>query len=592
MKIQPADKRELLKAAMGKIPCDLAVTNVRYVNVFTGEVYPATVFVHQGFVVHVEDQDPAKELSLAKQVIDGENHFLIPGFIDAHIHIESSMMTPRNFARAVIPRGTTTVVTDPHEITNVFGEEAVHYMHDAGLDLPMRQFIDIPSCVPAVPGLENAGAVIDAAAVDRLAKLPNVIGLAEVMDFIGVVEGDDRMVDIIEAAEKNGLYIQGHMPGVENRRMFSAYLIGGPICCHETRDTWEAVAKLRTGIHVDARESSITKNIADIMAGVRDHTFHDHLCFCTDDRESDDILYVGHMDEVVRQAVKNGMDGINAVKCATLNTAREIHMDNLGAVAPGYTADMLLVDNLSDFNVKSVFYMGQLVAKDGKLVAYIQDKPAEIESRYSMNVPNLTLEDFRLKAPEGCGDKVKVNVLTYYSEELAITRAVTEEIPVKNGFVDISSDPGLCYAMIINRYGTGGRAFDLVRNFGLMKGADGSTVSHDCHNLCIVFKDAESGYAVYKALVECGGGMACADGNEITGLLRLQVGGLMSTLRPEQMAEQSDAMKKALNALGLPQKNPLLRIATMALPVIPEAKFSDLGLVDVMAKKLIPIFPQ
>jgi len=592
MKIQPADKRELLKAAMGKIPCDLAVTNVRYVNVFTGEVYPATVFVHQGFVVHVEDQDPAKELSLAKQVIDGENHFLIPGFIDAHIHIESSMMTPRNFARAVIPRGTTTVVTDPHEITNVFGEEAVHYMHDAGLDLPMRQFIDIPSCVPAVPGLENAGAVIDAAAVDRLAKLPNVIGLAEVMDFIGVVEGDDRMVDIIEAAEKNGLYIQGHMPGVENRRMFSAYLIGGPICCHETRDTWEAVAKLRAGIHVDARESSITKNMADIMAGVRDHTFHDHLCFCTDDRESDDILYVGHMDEVVRQAVKNGMDGINAVKCATLNTAREIHMDNLGAVAPGYAADMLLVDNLSDFNVKSVFYMGQLVAKDGRLIADIQDKPAEIENRYSMNVPKLALEAFRLKAPEGCGDKVKVNVLTYYSEELAITRAVTEEIPVKNGFVDISSDPGLCYAMIINRYGTGGRAFGLVRNFGLKKGADGSTVSHDCHNLCIVFKDAESGYAVYKALVECGGGMACADGNEITGLLRLQVGGLMSTLRPEQMAEQSDAMKKALNALGLPQKNPLLRIATMALPVIPEAKFSDLGLVDVMAKKLIPIFPQ
>ena len=592
MKIQPADKRELLKAAMGKIPCDLAVTNVRYVNVFTGEVYPATVFVHQGFVVHVEDQDPAKELGLAKQVIDGENHFLIPGFIDAHIHIESSMMTPRNFARAVIPRGTTTVVTDPHEITNVFGEEAVHYMHDAGLDLPMRQLIDIPSCVPAVPGLENAGAVIDAAAVDRLAKLPNVIGLAEVMDFIGVVEGDDRMMDIIEAAEKNGLYIQGHMPGVENRRMFSAYLIGGPVCCHETRDTWEAIAKLRTGIHVDARESSITKNIADIMAGVRDHTFHDHLCFCTDDRESDDILYVGHMDEVVRQAVKNGMDGINAVKCATFNTAREIHMDNLGAVAPGYAADMLLVDNLSDFNVKSVFYMGQLVAKDGKLVAEIQDKPAEMEGRNSMNVPKLTLGDFRLKAPEGCGDKVKVNVLTYYSEELAITRAVTEEVPVKDGFVDISGDPGLCYAMIINRYGTGGYAFGLVRSFGLKKGADGSTVSHDCHNLSIVFKDAESGFAVYKALAECGGGMACADGEKVTGLLRLQVGGLMSTLRPEQMAEQSDAMKKALNALGLPQKNPLLRIATMALPVIPEAKFSDLGLVDVMAKKLIPIFPQ
>ena len=590
MKIQPSDKRELLKAAMGKVPCDLAVTNVRYVNVFTGEIYPATVFVHQGFVVHVEDKEPAKELNLAKQVIDGENNFLIPGFIDAHIHIESSMMTPRNFARAVIPRGTTTVVTDPHEITNVFGEDAVRYMHDAGYDLPMRQFIDIPSCVPAVPGLEQAGAVIDAAAVDRLAKLPNIIGLAEVMDFIGVIDGEDRMMDIIEVAEKNGLYIQGHMPGA-NGRMVSAYLIGGPSTCHETRGADEAVAKLRTGIHVDARESSITKNMAAILSGVLEHPFHDHLSFCTDDREADDILYVGHMDEVVRQAVKNGMDGVTAVKSATLNTAKEIHFDNLGAVAPGYAADMLLVDNLADFNVKSVFYMGQLVAKDGKLVAEIQAKPAEIESRFSMNVPKLTLDDFRLKAPTD-GDKVKANILTYYSEELAVTKAVTEEVPVKDGFVDISKDPELCYAMIINRYGTGNYTFGLVRRFGLRKGANGSTVSHDCHNLSIVFKDPESGFAVYNALVGCGGGMACADRGEITGLLRLRVGGLMSTDRPEQVAEQSDKMKKALNALGLPQENPLLRIATMALPVIPEAKFSDLGLVDVMAKKLIPIFPQ
>jgi len=590
MKIQPSDKRELLKAAMGKIPCDLAVTNVRYVNVFTGEIYPATVFVHQGFVVHVEDKEPAKELKLAKQVIDGENNFLIPGFIDAHIHIESSMLTPRNFARAVIPRGTTTVVTDPHEITNVFGEDAVRYMHDAGCDLPMRQFIDIPSCVPAVPGLEQAGAVIDADAVDRLAKLPNVIGLAEVMDFVGVIDGEDRMMDIIEVAEKNGLYIQGHMPGA-NGRMVSAYLIGGPSTCHETRDTDEAIAKIRTGLHVDARESSITKNMAAILAGVREHPFHDHLSFCTDDREADDILYVGHMDEVVRQAVKNGMDGVAAVKSATLNTAKEIHFDNLGAVAPGYTADMLLVDNLADFNVKAVFYMGQLVAKDGKLAVEIKDKPADMESRFSMNVPKLALDDFRLKSPSA-GDKVKANVLTYYSEELAVTKAITEEVPVKDGFVDISGDPDLCYAMIINRYGKGNYTFGLVRNFGLKKGANASTVSHDCHNLCIVFKDPESGFAVYNALVECGGGMACAENGEITGLLKLQVGGLMSIDRPEQVAVQSDKMKKALNRLGLPQENPLLRIATMALPVIPESKFSDLGLVDVMAKKLIPIFPQ
>lgn len=590
MKIQPKDKRELLKAAMGRIPCDLAVTNVQYVNVFTGEVYPATVYVHDGFVVHVEDKELDKDLGLAKKVIDGGRQYLIPGLIDAHIHIESSMLTPRNFARAVLPRGTTTVVTDPHEITNVFGEEAVRYMHDAGYDLPMTQYIDIPSCVPSVPGLEEAGAEIDAAAVDRLAKLPNVIGLAEVMDFVGVVEGEDRMMDIIETAERNDLYLQGHLPGASGR-MVSAYLIGGPNTCHETRETWEAIGKMRAGMHVDARESSITKNMNAILAGVRDYKFHDHLSLCTDDREADDILYVGHMDEVLRQAVKNGLDGISAVKSASLNTAKEIGIENLGAVAPGYVADMLLVDNLADFNVQSVFHRGQLVAQDGKLLADIQDKPFEIEKRNSMNVPQLTLEDFRLKSPVA-GDKVKVNTLTYYSELLSVTKAETLEVPVTDGIVDISGDPDLCYAMIINRYGSGNVTFGLVRGFGLQKGANGSTVSHDCHNLSIVFKDAESGYAVYKALVECGGGMACGENGKITGLLQLSVGGLMSDKRPEVVAEQSDAMKKALNALGLPQKNPLLRIATMALPVIPEAKFSDLGLVDVLGKKLIPIFPQ
>lgn len=590
MKIQPKDKRMLLKASLGRIPCDLAITNVQYVNVFTGEIYPATVYVHDGFVIHVEDKELDKDLNLANKVIDGGYQYLIPGLIDAHIHIESSMMTPRNFARAVLPRGTTTVVTDPHEITNVFGEEAVRYMHDAGYDLPMTQYIDIPSCVPSVPGLEEAGAEINASIVDRLAKLPNVIGLAEVMDFVGVVEGEDRMMDIIETAEKNGLYLQGHLPGATGRTV-SAYLIGGPNTCHETRDTWEAIEKLRAGMHVDARESSITKNMNAILAGVRDHKFHDHLSLCTDDREADDILFVGHMDEVLRQAVKNGLDGITAVKSATLNTAKEIGIENLGAVAPGYVADMLIVDNLADFNVQYVFYRGQLVAQDGKLLADIQDKPFEIESRNSMNVPELTLDDFRLKSPVA-GDTVKVNTLVYTSDLLSITKAETLEVPVTDGVVDISGDPELCYAMIINRYGSGNVAFGLVRGFGLKKGANGSTVSHDCHNLSIVFKDAESGYAVYKALAACGGGMACAENGELTGLLKLPVGGLMSDQRPEVVAEQSAVMKKALNLLGLPQKNPLLRIATMALPVVPEAKYSDLGLVDVLAKKLIPIFPE
>ena len=258
MKIQPNDKKQLLKAALGEIRSDLAITNVQLVNVITGEIYPADVFVYDGMIAHVEYKNPGTELDKANEVIDGEGKYLIPGFIDAHEHIESSMMTPRNFAKGVIPHGTTTVVTDPHEIANVCGMEGVRYMHEAGEDLPMRQLIDVPSCVPAVPGLENAGAEFFAKEIEELASMDRVIGLAEVMDFLAVIHGEDRMMDIIDVMDKKGLYLQGHAPSVSGR-MLSAYLCGGPNTCHESRERNEALEKLRSGMYVDARESSITK---------------------------------------------------------------------------------------------------------------------------------------------------------------------------------------------------------------------------------------------------------------------------------------------------------------------------------------------
>lgn len=589
MKIQPKNKRNLLAAALGKINCDLAVVNTKYVNLFTGEIYPANVFVHEGFVVHVEKDDLKDGLSKVTKVIDAEGRYIIPGFIDSHIHIESSMMTPRNFAAAVVPHGTTTVVTDPHEIANVFGEDAVRYMHDAGCDLPMRQFIDIPSCVPAVPGLESGGAEFDATTIDRLAKLPNVIGLAEVMDFVGVVNGEDRMMDIIDIAEKNGLYLQGHAPFCTGR-MLSAYLVGGPHTCHETREGSEAVAKLRAGMYVDTRESSIAKNAADIWNGVKDLPWRDRMSVCTDDREADDILENGHMNLVVRTLIKLGMDPLEAIRAATVHNAQAFHAENLGAVAPGFVADMLLVDTLEGLEVNTVFFGGEIVAKEGKLLATIEPKEFEIEKLNSMNAPKLSLDDFKLKAPNPSANTVKVNVLTYTSLNLSVTACVTEELPVKNGIVDLSGDPDLFYAMIINRYGTGNYTFGVVRGFGAKCGANGSTVSHDCHNLCIVFKDAESGFAVYNELVACGGGMCSAIDGKVTGTLKLSVGGLMSPDSPQETAKQITSMKKALHDIGLDLENPLLRIATLALPVIPEYKFSDLGLVNVLEKKLTPIF--
>ena len=589
MKIQPKDKRTLMAAAMGRIECDLAVTNTRYLNLFTGEEYPATVYIHDGFVVHVEP-DPKTPPEKAKRVVDAQGRYILPGLIDSHVHIESSLMTPPVFASAVIPRGVTTVITDPHEIGNVLGEEAVVYMHDAGSGLPMYQFIDIPSCVPSVPGLEEAGASFDAEVIQRLAKLPNVIGLAEVMDFLGVVDGEDRMMEIIDAAERSGLYLQGHLPSGFGR-LVSAYRIGGPLTCHETSRPGEARDKLRAGMYVDARESSMCYNLPTIWEDVKDMPWRDRLSLCTDDREADDILENGQLDLVLRNIIAQGMDPAEAVRAATLHPAQEAGLENLGAVAPGYVANFLLVDDLADFTVHSVYFQGEEVAREGKLLAGIPTRDFEVERKNSVNAPDLTLDDFRLRAPEGCGDKVKVNVLTY-SDYTSLTRIVTEELPVKDGFVEISGDSDLCYAMVVNRYGTGRRTLGVVRGFGLARGADGSTVSHDCHNLTLAFHDPESALVLYNELRRIGGGIGAAENGQIVCTLPLPVGGLMSADPAEETAARATKMKQALRELGLQMTNPLLRIATLALPVVPEAKFTDLGLVDVMSKSFVPLFPE
>ena len=589
MKLYPKDRRALLEAAMGRRPCDLAVENVRFVNVFTGEIYPAVVYVLDGFVAYVEEggrADPA----LAHQVVDGQGAYLTPGFVDPHVHIESAMLTPRAFAAAVVPHGTTTVVTDPHEIANVLGEQAVVYMHDAAEDLPMRQLVDIPSCVPAVPGLENSGAEFDAGTVHRLAKLPRVTGLAEVMDFLAVAQGEQRMLDMLDAAQQEGLYVQGHVP-VSDKRLLSAYAIGGPTTCHETREGEDAVSKLRLGLRIDARESSIAKDVEKIYSQVRRLRYLDRVSLCTDDREAHDILENGHMDNALRKAVACGMDGVDALRCATLHPALESGLSNLGAVAPGYAADFLLLEDLKDFRVRAVYYGGRLVARDGVLTQEITPKTFALEQMDTMRVPPLKREDFDIAAPVEQG-VVKVNVLHFAELEKSNTTRCVEEIPVRDGKLDLSQQPDLCYVKIVNRHGKGTVCSGVTRGFGLKEGAFASTVSHDSHNLCVVYRDADSAYEACRALVACRGGMCCAMPGRQTVTLPLPVAGLMSTLPCGELARQAGEMKQALRRAGMPQSNPLVRIVTMALPVIPEAKYTDIRLVDVYAKKVLPLFPE
>ena len=590
MKIKPRDKKALLKAALGQIPCDTLIKNIQLVNVITGEIYPAVVFIYDGMIAHVEYEN--LDMDGAKEVIDGQGKYLIPGLIDAHEHIESSMMTPRNFAKAVIPNGTTTVFTDPHEIGNVWGVEGVRYMHESSEGLPMRQMIDIPSCVPAVPGLEHAGASFGVEEIEELAGLERVAGLAEVMDFIDVINGGDRMMDIIDVAEKHGLYLQGHAPFVSGR-MLSAYLCGGPNTCHESRESGEALEKLRSGMRVDARDSSITKNVKEIWEGVKNCKFFDNFCLCTDDREADDILHNGHINDVVRSVIKCGMDPVAAIKSATLNSAREAGFENLGAIAPGYAADMLLVDSLTELKPQKVFFGGKLVAENGKLIAGIEDKSYPLESRNSVHVKALTEDDFVIHAPIENGT-VKINLMAYRDMNLSATDLAWEELPVQDGKVDISRNPDLKYVAVVNRYeGNDNIALGLVRGFGTTNGALASTVSHDSHNLTIVYDDPADAWIAAGELAAAGGGMCAVNDKEVLHTLALPLAGLMSLLPAEELAKESAKMKEANRKLGLTQlENPLLRIVTLALPVIPNVKMSDMGLVDVNEKKIIPLFAE
>ena len=584
------NRKELIKAALGLVECDLAIKNAQLLNVFTGEVYPATVFVYDGAIAHVEYRNLEEGLDKVKNVVDAEGKYLIPGLIDAHMHVESSMLTPRNFAKVSIPSGTTTIVMDPHEIGNVYGVEGVKYMHDSGEGLPQRQFVDIPSCVPAVPECENAGAEFFAKEIEELAELKRVIGLAEVMDYIGVINQEDRMADIIHAAERKGLYLQGHAPFVSGRNL-SAYLIGGPVTDHESRTGEEAIEKLRSGMYIDSRESSITHNVKDIWEGVKHCKFFDHYCLCTDDREADDLLHEGHINYVVNAAIKYGMDPVTAIKSATLNTAREINVTDLGAIAPGYVADMLLVEDLSNIHPTHVFFEGKLVAQDGKLLQPIEDKECEIETRNSVQLKELSLDDFHVDTPVENG-KVNVNVMVYPNLELSSTYVEKTEFEVKDGSIVLPNDD-YKFVIVLNRYGKGTIGKGIVKGFGTKKGALASTVSHDSHNLTVVYDNEADALLVANTLKECGGGMCAAYNGTVLSTLPLPLAGLMSLKSAEELSVVSQKMKQAIVELGLTDmENPLLRIVTLALPVIPEVKMSDLGLVDVLTKKIIPFYAE
>lgn len=580
------NRSRLMQAANGQIPCDLVLKNVQLVNVFTKEIYLAEIGICEGYIAHVAQ--PGEEGIKGEREYDAQGKYAIPGMIDTHIHIESTMLNPANLAKAVLPHGTTTLVTDPHELANVLGLEGVRYILEASANLPLRVFVLAPSCVPSAVGVETSGAAFNAPEISTMLGWERVIGLAEVMDFPGVIYQSRRMQEILEAARKHGGFLQGHTPFLTGRGL-SAYQCSGVNSDHETTGTKEALYKLRAGMVLECRESSIAQNIKALAPALKECNYPPNTTLCTDDREPDDLLREGHLDHVIRRAVAEGIPVLEAIRMCTYNAAQVTKLYDLGALAPGKVADVVLLEDLAAFKVNEVFVGGRLVAKEGKPAVELAAPSHPVERKNTVCLRHEpTADTFQIKAPGK--EKARVNVIVYDAENPLLTRLAQAELPVKGGCIDLSQEQELAFLSILERHGKNGNvAVGLVQGLGLKRGAIASTVSHDCHNLTVIGREPEDMALAAGELARSGGGIVCVAEGKVLAKVELPIAGLMSPLTVEELAPLTSHLKQTIKDLGLLGDYPLLRVATFALAVIPEVKMTDMGLVDVLTQQFIPI---
>lgn len=587
MKTQNKDRSRLIAAAMQKIPCDLTIKNIRLVNVLTGEIYPAEVDIIDGTVVRVREEGETTALE-SKSVYDGEGNFLIPGYIDTHIHIESSMMIPENFGRAVVTWGTTTVCTDPHEIGNVMGIDGIKFMLENGRKTAVRHYVLAPSCVPAVPELESSGAEFTAEEIGQILDMDDVIGIAEIMDFVGIYNDNDRMHKIVDEGIKRDVFLQGHSPRVSGKEL-AAYIIGGPKSDHEGTDAKEIREKLRNGMHVNLRSSSIIDALQGQVDGISGQLWHDNVSICSDDIHAKDLLTSGNINSVIRKLVKKGVNPVEAIKMGTLNAAKEYKFDDLGAIAPGYAADMQIVESLDGEKPKAVFIVGQLVAENGKYVADDDYTPVEKPAN-TVNMPQINgPDDFILKAPENCGEKTNIRILTREGGNAAIKQGKVVELPVKDGAISLEGEEGMQFVCVANRYGSGSKNVAVMDCFDLKYGAMATTISHDSHNFTVFYKDIESAWACAEYMKKNGGGMCAAKDGKVIGALNLPVAGLMSLKDCESLSAEIEDMENVLKGM-CGEDFSLLMLVVFSLPVLPGLTLTDKGMIDGLTQTFVDMF--
>jgi len=552
--------------AAGRDTLELVLKNCKIINVFSHEIIEGDIGIDSGKIIGIGHYKGHEE-------IDMNGRYIAPGLIDSHEHLESAMVTPAQMSRVVVPRGTTTIIADPHEIANVCGIKGIEFMMDSVKESPLNVFFMLPSCVPATP-FETSGAKLLAEDLEELMGRKNVLGLGEMMDFPGVIEGRDDIIDKMMLAQYK--IIDGHGPIIEGNDL-NAYIINGIKTDHECNSLADMKARLDRGMYIAIREGSAARNLKALIQGVT--LSNSRRCtLCTDDKNPEDILREGHIDFSIRKAIKLGVDPITAIQMATINTAECYYLRDIGAIAPGYDADLIVIDDLKAFNVKEVYKKGVMVAKDGKALFDVKETKTD-DVVETVNIKPVALEDLRIHL-----DSDIVNVISVLPFSLVTERNIRKVHINKDGFFEKHKHIDIVKLAVIERHNaTGNIGLGLVENFKIKNGAIASTIGHDSHNLIVIGDNDEDMLKAINAVEALEGGIAVVQNGHVEAL-QLRIAGLMSDQPMEFVASRlKELLIIARESLGVNDKiDPFMTLSFLALPVIPDIKLTDKGLFDVL----------
>lgn len=581
--------RDLSAVAQGFKPAETVIKNARLVNVCTHEIQENTdVAIHSGRIAYIGNADHC--IGEGTKVIDAAGQYITPGLLDGHMHIESSMLSPGEYARAVVPHGTTGVYYDPHEICNVMGRPGVDIMVNDAARTPLKAMLTYPSCVPAVPGFEDSGAVITSADIEEVMRRPETVGLGEMMNFPGITFSNEETHKITGNTLKADKVVTGHYSIPETDRGLNAYISAGIRCCHESTRAEDVLAKARLGMYAQMRMGSAWHDLPVLSKAVTEKTIDTRfICMISDDTHPFTLLNDGHLDFVIRVAIANGIDPITAVQMVTINTATCFRMDNeLGSITPGKCADIVFVNDLVKFDVTRVLIDGEEVATDGKLNCEIPPIEFPDEALHTMHVgETITEETFRI--PTAKQDKAEINVIEIIPARVSdIARRMT--IPVKNGCLESDTENDVLKTFVFERHHeTGKHGAGFVKGFNIKRGAMASTVAHDAHNLLVVgTNDADMALAA-NTLIACGGGMCAVQDGKVLGLVELPLAGLMNPLPNEIMSEKVESLSSAWKQIGCDIVSPFMTMALIPLACLPDLRLTDRGLVDCNKFCFIPL---